>query len=205
MYSSKPSIVYGFHGLDKKTALKIVTQKDNFKHSNNPYDWLGYGIYFWENNYQRAIEYANEDKQRKKSKVKEPFVLGAVIELGRCLDLLDQNYINFLKAAFEDMQLGVKEKGKELPQNTGFGKSDFDFRKRELDCALIRYACNLAMKNNQPFDSVRSAFLEGERLYDGAMFYEKNHIQIAIINPNCIKGIFLPREKVEFEGPVHAF
>jgi hypothetical protein len=47
-------------------------------------------------------------------------------------------------------------------------------------------------------DSVRAAFLEGEPLYPGSMFRKQNHIQIAIINPNCIKGIFLPREEVSF-------
>ena len=48
------------------------------------------------------------------------------------------------------------------------------------------------------FDSVRAAFLEGEPLYPGSMFRKQNHIQIAVINPNCIKGIFLPREEVPF-------
>ena len=37
-------------------------------------------------------------------------------------------------------------------------------------------------------------FWEGADLYPGAGFKEKNHIQIAIINPNCIKGFFLPRQ-----------
>ena len=44
-----------------------------------------------------------------------------------------------------------------------------------------------------PYDSVRGVFWEGNELYPSAGFQEKNHIQIAIINPNCIKGFFLPR------------
>ena len=44
------------------------------------------------------------------------------------------------------------------------------------------------------YDSVRGVFWEGDDLYPGAGFKEKNHIQIAIINPNCIKGFFLPRD-----------
>lgn len=55
----------------------------------------------------------------------------------------------------------------------------------------------LANKEGVKFDSVRAAFWEGESLYEGAGFRKQNHIQIAIINPNCIKGIFLPREKLD--------
>ena len=44
------------------------------------------------------------------------------------------------------------------------------------------------------YDSVRCAFIEGESLYENAGFHEKNHIQICIRNPNCIKGYFIPRK-----------
>ena len=73
-----------------------------------------------------------------------------------------------------------------------------DFKKRELDYAVIRYAHKLAREEGIYFDSVRAAFIEGEPLYPGSMFRKQNHIQIVVINPNCIKGIFLPREEVPF-------
>jgi len=37
-------------------------------------------------------------------------------------------------------------------------------------------------------------FWEGNELYPNAGFRKKNHIQICIRNPNCIKGYFLPRK-----------
>ena len=40
----------------------------------------------------------------------------------------------------------------------------------------------------------RGVFFEGDDLYPNAGFKEKNHIQIAIRNTNCIKGFFIPRE-----------
>ena len=198
MYSTKLSFVYGFHGLDREIAFRILNQEDNFRHSNNSYDWLGNGIYFWENNYQRAIQYAQEDSRRANSTIKTPFVLGAVLDLGNCLDLLDQMYIDFLATAFDVLKRYLERENKPLPKNTSFGKTDFDFKKRELDCAVIRYAHKLAKEEGIYFDSVRAAFIEGEPLYPGSMFRRQNHIQIAIINPNCIKGIFLPREEVPF-------
>jgi hypothetical protein len=45
-----------------------------------------------------------------------------------------------------------------------------------------------------PFDSVRSVFYEGNELYPNAGFREKDHVQICVRNPNCIKGFFLPRD-----------
>lgn len=120
MYSSKPTIVYGFHGIDKTSALKILTQKDNFRHSDNKYDWLGRGVYFWENNLERAKQYAIQDSKRCNSTVKDPFVLGAVLELGNCLDLLDQKYNDFLKVAYLQLEQDLNAEGIELPKNRNF-------------------------------------------------------------------------------------
>ena len=46
-----------------------------------------------------------------------------------------------------------------------------------------------------PFDSVRGVFFEGENLYPNAGFKAKNHIQVCVRNPNCIKGFFRVREQ----------
>jgi len=195
VYSTKPSFVYGFHGLDKTIALQILNQKTDFMPSNNKYDWLADGIYFWENNYARAEKYAKVAAKRKDATIEDPFVLGALIDLGNCLDLLDQKYLDFLSLAYESFKRDFEERGIDLPKNSQFGVDDFDFKKRELDCAVIRYAHKLAEKEGTKFDSVRAAFWEGEELYPGAGFKKGNHVQIAVLNPNCIKGVFLPREK----------
>ncbi|MGB1091183.1 MAG: hypothetical protein ACPGYX_03585, partial [Oceanobacter sp.] len=171
MYSSKPSVVYGFHGIDRNAAFRILNQQDEFHHSTNDYDWLGSGVYFWENNLERARQYAVQDSRRKNSKIKEPFVLGAVLELGNCLDLLDQKYNDFLKTSYELLKADLTEEGKPIPTNNHINKNDFDFKSRELDCAVIRYACELAANEDQPFDSVRAPFIEGKPLYDGAKFH----------------------------------
>jgi len=197
MYTKKPSFVYGFHGLDKEIALKILNKQIDFKPSHNEYDWLGDGIYFWENNFQRAEKYAIEDSKREDSKIKTPFTLGAVIDLGNCFDLLEQQNLEFLAWAYSEFKKSLLENGEELPLNIPFTKNDFDFKKRELDCAVIRYAHKLAKKEGMKFDSVRAAFWEGKPLYEGASFKAENHIQLAILNPNCIKGIFLPRHMNE--------
>jgi hypothetical protein len=200
MYSYKASIVYGFHGIDKDIGLQILNQELEFKHSRNKYDWLGDGIYFWENNPTRAWQYAKIAKNRKNSAIKVPFVLGAILELGHCLDLLNQEHLDFLAQSHDLLKDLLLTEGKKLPKNTGFSQTDFDFKKRELDCSVIRMAHRYAKSQGVYFDSVRAAFWEGNELYEGAAFNRQNHIQIAILNPNCIKGIFLPRKDVLYQS-----
>ena len=195
MYSTKPTLVYGFHGLDREIAYKILNQEDDFRPSSNDYDWLGDGVYFWKNNFLRAKEYAEVASKRKNSNIKEPFVIGAIIDLGNCLDLLDQRYINFLAEAYKYFKIDLESQGLPMLENTQFGPNDFDFKKRDLDCAVIRHAHKLAEMEGVSFDSVRAAFWEGEEIYPGAGFRKGNHIQIAIRNLECIKGVFLPRKK----------
>lgn len=195
MYSSKPSYVFGFHGLEEDAGKKILMGEDMLRHSTNSYDWLGHGVYFWENSYERAWQFANE---KRKPKLEKPFVLGAIIDLGVCFDLLDKKWLDFLGKAYLDMEIALSEAGKDLPSNTSFNQNDFDFKKRELDCAVIRYAVLLAQEEQGiSFDSVRAAFWEGKALYPNAGFKTHNHIQLSVINPNCIKGLFMPREKVD--------
>jgi hypothetical protein len=82
--------------------------------------------------------------------------------------------------------------GWEMPQNKNIGINT-DKLLRKLDCAVFEYMHD-EMKKSQvkPFDSIRAAFWEGQKLYPNAGFKEKNHIQICIRNPNCIKGYFRP-------------
>ena len=68
-------------------------------------------------------------------------------------------------------------------------------RKPELDCAVIETVHTIMGEAGEEiYDSVKGVFFEGAEIYPGAGFREKDHIQICIKNPNCIKGYFLPRE-----------
>ena len=60
MYTIRPNLILGFHGCDKSTVDKVIQGVVDLEDSDNKYDWLGHGIYFWENDYDRALEYARE-------------------------------------------------------------------------------------------------------------------------------------------------
>lgn len=151
-------------------------------------------MYFWEDNPIRARKWAEDQSKRKTTSVKQPFVIGAAIDLGNCFDLLRQDCLDFLAAQYENMKQESALYDESIPKNQAWTAVDIDFKKRELDCAVIRYAIEAAKEIGIEYDSVRAAFWEGEELYPSAGFKQYNHIQIAIINTQCIKGLFIPRD-----------
>lgn len=187
MYTKLPNLVFGFHGCDKSVFDRVIKEGQQMKRSENDYDWLGHGIYFWENNYQRALDWA-----RSSSKIKEPAVIGAVIDLGYCLNLTDSGSVEFLKRGYEILKIRCKHAETPIPHNRPSKRGE-DILLRDLDCAVIQQIHDYNKENKKPqFDSVRGIFVEGGPPYEGSAFCEKTHVQLCVVNPNCIKGYFAP-------------
>ena len=154
--------------------------------SKRPYDWLGSGIYFWENDPLRAWEWA-----RSKEDVEDPFIIGAVVALGNCLDLTTRKSHRNLEAAFDSLKEVSKESGLKLPANKKANPNDDDYLLRYLDRVVINHLHNLnEMEGKEIYDTVRGVFPEGAPVYPGALFRDKTHVQIAVWNPECILGVF---------------
>jgi hypothetical protein len=191
MYSKLPNLVIGFHGCDRSSAEKVLYNNEKMYESVNDYDWLGHGVYFWEQNLDRALDWA-----KSQPKIKNPAVIGAVIDLGRCLNLFDEHCIKVVEQQYEIFKRECEYNGVELPRNKNVG-SNKDLLLRRLDCAVIERLHAYLKKTGGPeYDSVRSMFFEGEELYPGSGFLSKTHIQICVRNPNCIKGLFLPKASI---------
>lgn len=96
MYASPVSLVLGFHGCDREIGEQILHGAiKHLRKSENRYDWLGHGIYFWKNNPERALQFVKElcEHPRKgMSAIKTPFVLEAVIDPGHCLNLMESTH-----------------------------------------------------------------------------------------------------------------
>lgn len=163
---------------------------DPFKASDNEYDWLGPGIYFWENNWQRGLEFATEHAKRKGSKIKIPFVVGAVIDLGACLDLTTKVSIDLVRVAHRVVIDELNKSGAPVPVNSG------DHLRHNLDCAVIKRAHSIAASSADlgRIQSVKGVFVEGDKAYPGSEFLEKTHVQIAVCDPACIKAVFHVRD-----------
>jgi len=181
-------IVFGYHGCDASVAELIVTGKADLFKSESQYEWLGHGIYFWEDSPDRAHRWAVEKKQAGTHSIKNPAVVGAIIDRGNCLNLVDSESLALVKNAYDLLQVN-KRAGEPFPKNQGANN-----KARELDCAVIETLHGFrANTGKAPFDTVRSFFLEGSTLYEGSGFRELDHIQICVRNALQIKGYFLPR------------
>ncbi|UXX80958.1 hypothetical protein N7E81_07585 [Reichenbachiella carrageenanivorans] len=190
MYGSLPSFVLGFHGCDKDVALKILNGKQTLNPSTNSWDWLGEGMYFWEHDAFMALSYAQDvatDAQFAKGKIKTPFVIGAIIDLKSCWNLPTSGGVKLLKKGYKGLKKTTQLAGLEMPKNKNYAA-------RFLDRAVIEYIHGINEENNfNKFDTVRGAFEEGDPVYDGTTITQKNHIQICVRNPKCIRGYFLPQ------------
>ena len=186
MYQKLPNLVLGFHGCNKEVFQKVIKGGQHLRKSNNSYDWLGNGIYFWEQNYQRAHEWARGRYGTNAA------VIGAVIDLGYCLNLTDSASSEMLRKGYDILKVRCERIGIDLPHNRKSTKSD-DILLRDLDCAVIEQIHDFNRVSQNPmYDSVRGIFIEGGAPYEGSEFREKTHVQLCICNPNCIKGYFAP-------------
>jgi hypothetical protein len=183
------SFVLAYHGCDRSIAEDLLEYKKRFKSSTNSYDWLGEGIYFWESNPARALDWARHLQRvgKGRKKIRSPYVVGAVIDLGYCLDLVSAIGIEFVQAAYTDFRDYMERSSAPMPVNKG----DHDLLQRHLDCAVINHIHFINERDSRnPFETVRGVFLEGERIYPTSGFFEKTHIQICVRNQANIKGIF---------------
>lgn len=179
----------GYHGCENKVAARAVRGEIDLLQSDRNYDWLGPGAYFWESDPRRAFEWAVSRGHIR------PRVIGAVIDLRNCLDLVSRQDMTVLADAYRSFLQSQTESGLPIPQNRSLsGRSDSDKLLRFLDCAVIRHLHDImARKSQEPFDTVRGMFMEGGELYPGSAFRQQSHVRLAVSNPACILGIFLPR------------
>lgn len=198
------SFVLGYHGCSREVAEAVVKRHLSLSPSDTKYDWVGPGIYFWESDPQRALEWAQE--RCREGAYESPGVVGAIIDLRNCLDLLNRTDQDLVRDAFDSLSAMYAAARKKLPQNRNSTKGgDQDRKARELDCEVIKHLHSImdypaseldgeAGSTTAHFDTVRGMFTEGAELYPGAAFYHQSHVQIAVRNPECIKGVFFPPE-----------
>jgi hypothetical protein len=180
-------IIVGYHGCESTFAERLFTGDlavASWARSENDHDWLGHGIYFWEYAPGRAMRWAEERCKRNGGK---PAVVGAIIQLGVCLDLTNERDTTNLRTAYELVRDAYAASDHPLPENGG---NTSDLKARRLDCLVINYF--RAKVTSVQYDTVRGVFPEGAPAYDGAMIMSETHVQVAVVDPSCILGVFRP-------------
>ncbi len=184
-------LIIAYHGCDAAVRDKVIVHGGKLESSQNDYDWLGHGIYFWEHGPERALEWA--EQQCRRGRISKPAVLGAVLHLGQCFDLLDSAYTDLLEESFPDFCGSMKGEGKMIPENESIHPKDSEKILRKLDCAVINWNIErLEVGYNANFHSVRGCFQEGGVVFPGSEIRRRSHVQIAVRKPACILGYFRP-------------
>ncbi len=174
----------GYHGGKDELIRKIVSFEETMRPSRNKYDWLGNGFYFWEDSPLRALDWA------RKKHGENAGVLGVVVDLGNCLDLVQSESIELVKAAYATLSAVMREERGKLPENKGE-----NLFSRNLDCAVFEYLHEWRRnEGRQSFDTIRAFFVEGEQIYPTAGIRERDHVQICVRDKKNILGYFLPPE-----------
>ena len=182
--------VIGYHGCDESVTIGVLLKGKKLKQSKNDYDWLGRGIYFWEHGPQRAYEWAGQSPN-----VKKPAVIGALINLGNCFDLLDTTNTQLLAALFPLYRQVCDATGRPLPVNRSpQNRTSDDLVLRHLDCAVVNWCLDfLEQEEKQHYHTVRCLFSEGVPAFEGSKILAKSHVQIAVRNEAAIVGYFKPQ------------
>lgn len=135
------------------------------------------------------MQYSQESAagtQFNKKKINTPFVLGAIIELGNCLNLVESASLQIVSEAYWEMAERISYIDQPLPINKGNNKA--------LDCAVFKYIHLINERDGKPpYDTIRCAFAEGGEVYPGSTISQRLHIQVCVMNTDSVKGYFLPK------------
>jgi hypothetical protein len=182
-----PQIVFAYHGCDESVA-RMVLDGGQLKPSLNDYDWLGHGIYFWEGSPLRAMRWAIEAARRKNSHIRVPAALGAIVDLGNSLNLVESESAAMVAAAHSVYLERCKAGGVPPLKNKGAHS-----KARYLDCAVMNTLHQMLEAGGLPaFDTVRGFFIEGQPVYPTAGLRSLDHVQVCVRNSRRIMGFFRP-------------
>jgi len=118
LHQLSSSFVLGYHGCDRDVGETLLAHSEQFKPSGNDYDWLGGGTYFWEANPVRRLEFACQLQARRQgtpNEIREPYVVGAILDLRFCLDLMSSTGMRAVQQSYRELNDAFAKASKGLP------------------------------------------------------------------------------------------
>jgi hypothetical protein len=180
-----PVNVHGYHGTLMSKVDSIL--KNGFQFSQNPWDWLGSGIYFWQDAPIRAREWAKDWSARNGDG--EIAVIHAELVLEDCIDMLDVEWNDSLA----EMTVEFQEAMQSEPEYAGLKNyREGPHRGRhELDAAFFNYTVAAFAQRDLKVAAIRAAITEGKSLLPDSPLAFKSHVQICILDPALIRKVEL--------------
>jgi hypothetical protein len=110
-----------------------------------------------------------------------------------CLDLLGSGYFPLLKTMYNGFIISYTQQNLTLPPQNPDSRSE-RLRQRSkahrLDCSFFNYVVKtFNSSSDYRIDSIRSAFVEGDRIFPNSAIYDLTHIQIAILDTSLIEEL----------------
>lgn len=178
--------VLGYHGTTLSKATDILA--NGWIPSSNPWDWLGDGIYAWENDPKRAWDWAQQITRD--SPDDEAAIIELTVNLSGCLDLTQIAYRAALQS-FAERYL------RSLPFTSQLPSLKQRAKRHDLDCLIVNQYCAFSERQGVSYSVVRAAFPEGEPLYSvnlgeetlESAFHSLDHIQLAIRTMNVVSHL----------------
>jgi len=172
--------IIAYHGTTADVAEQLV-DGEPFKASDNDDDWFGKGIYFWEYAPKQAWWWASKFKKKE-----HPAVVGAIIRLGQCLDLLDPINVATIKAFHDDTISKWETAEVEIPENGN--------QHKKLDCAIFNLFYD---QSDAAIETARAVYVptqSAKRAWKRSWIYEEAHIQICVREPKNILAVWRVRK-----------
>ncbi len=177
-------IVLAHHGTTAAVAEGIM-RGQALRESANDYDWLGRGIYFWEESEARAWTWAVAQAERiakVERRAPRPAVVCVRVDLSRCFDLADARFAALLPTFERSYNSFVLAHDAPRPTNSA--------GLRRLDRAVIDHGIAALASADEPFQVVRAPFVEGPPAFPGSELRLLSHVQLAVRDPRAILSVF---------------
>jgi hypothetical protein len=166
----------GYHGTSATHAAVIL--RDGFRPSDNDYDCLGHGVYFFEDGLAQAAAWATRAHRS------ELAVVEADVRLEDCLDLKDTvGWVPLLAQVHGEVLRVSREQGLPLPRQTS--------STHRLDRVVIEVTVAILEREGTRIRAVRAVFAEGTPAFQGSFLSEGFHVQVAVRDPDLISSVNL--------------
>lgn len=197
---SNGQLILAYHGCDVTVRDRLIKgHLHQLDPSANQYDWLGDGAYFFEGDSERARNFAEAcrvqpSKLYSARPIVDPTVVGAVLCVSRCWDMTTMEGRGEYRSAFEELRRAEARRGRNMPTNRGADSEDESMLIRGLDCAVFNMGHAVRERDRlPPYQLVRAAFYQGRPVVDSSEFRVGTHLQLALRDPSCVVGWFLPQ------------
>lgn len=166
------SLVKAYHAGELEEIDSQIKQGFGIRHSRGQGNWLGEGVYFWENDPERAEEW---QLRRNKGAIMEceidtRFLLNLLVKSEHTIEFYDR----------------VRQLAENLAKTPNL-RNQRDAQKFDLDYQVFR-ATQQYFQRDKGLSGVRMAFFLGDSITLDGNIYENQHIQICLWDVTAIEN-----------------